>query len=353
MTANACTTAANAPPEAPCAFECKANSSAKTAACIGKTYGVAGETTVECTDEGAIKVTAKLHPDTLKNAARAYLRFGFNSSMQFRLPGLPAEDQVNKTTYPQFFGRVDGAIGKDGTITAEWDQYVLVAEHSGGRSLLFTRRTVGKEVDNNEVPVDYGLLGSSTCPCMKAADKGYSDADKDKVPDCLNNCVDKKLVGDGTCQHGVKLGANFKCAEHDWDGGDCTDCPAQTHIRDCQGNCFKATILAAALGNHICNDGRQDLVPATPLQVQGPNLRCATYAFDGGDCAGNKPSAPWICRSMNTRVDCEHQCATASQLVESPPGQKGQKCRPWYDCERFGWDGGICKPPGSAKCPGD
>ena len=45
--------------------------------------------------------------------------------------------------------------------------------------------------------------------------------------------------------------------------------------------------------------------------------------------------------------------ATASQLVESPPGQKGQKCRPWYDCERFGWDGGICKPPGSAKCPGD
>ncbi len=571
-----------------CAFGCKVVNNA--AACQSQTYGVAGEVTVDCDKDGVIKVSAKMHPDTAKNAARAYMRFGFNSSMQSRLIGLPPEDQITKTTYPQFFGRVAGKIAADGTISAEWDQYVLVAEHPRGRSLLFTRRTLGSKVDHNEVPVDYFLGGSSTCPCLLSKDKGYSDVDKDKVPDCLDydvdndgavnfvdncpwtknddqkdsnkdgtgdacspnhdlgkpkypcdpkldsqpaiwhidldpsdqalisqtlyvrqpygisavepdaasmlvphvtrrtgaekpafffskhgrelapaiaakhlakdttfrflrlsqvpyfkwwttkqieqcldvdgknyakgktgfcykedgtpfevaekmelrdlwmqlivediggngdsviykgpvpenctakphacakkgqvrdclgNCVDEKLKANGTCDHGVKLGPHLKCAEHDWDGGDCTDCPDENSVRDCRGDCFDRVTLDRVLGNHICNDGNQDLVlPAfTPPEferVRGPDLRCATFGFDGGDCAFGKPDIPWLCKRMDQRVDCQKQCMSVVEMVESPPGlTSAQACRPWYECPRFGFDGLKCTPK-NAKCP--
>ena len=82
-------------------------------------------------------------------------------------------------------------------------------------------------------------------------------------------------MGDDYCDDG-STGADFDCAEFDYDDGDCsedsdddTGC-SEGELADCTGACVTETWL----GDDYCDDGSI-----------GPDFDCAEFDYDDGDCA--------------------------------------------------------------------
>ncbi len=97
-----------------------------------------------------------------------------------------------------------------------------------------------------------------------AGDCPMSCADGE-VEDCVGRCASAASVGDGVCHDGAGGGADFACAAHAMDGGDCASC-GPTEIADCAGGC----LAAWHLGDGACDEA----------------LACARHDFDRGDCCG-------------------------------------------------------------------
>ena len=107
--------------------------------------------------------------------------------------------------------------------------------------------------------------------------------------------------GDGVCDAGTAWfgGPDISCAEFDFDGGDCAsdgsgtpavppeigaDCISggEAGHYDCELECFKSvhfgsTWLEEWPGDGVCDDGTG--------WFGGPDISCAEFDFDGGDCA--------------------------------------------------------------------
>jgi len=62
-----------------------------------------------------------------------------------------------------------------------------------------------------------------------------------QIRDCLGVCRPASLKGDGVCDKGENLGVHFQCARLGWDDGDCSECPSEDEIPDCQGTCIAKT----------------------------------------------------------------------------------------------------------------
>jgi hypothetical protein len=95
--------------------------------------------------------------------------------------------------------------------------------------------------------------------------------------DCDLECVSSSFdfaIGDGECDDGGWPG-NFNCVEFDFDGGDCESvesCP-DGEFPDCDESCWEDW-YDGYLGDGSCDDG-----------AYGPDLDCALFSYDDGDCA--------------------------------------------------------------------
>lgn len=129
--------------------------------------------------------------------------------------------------------------------------------------------------------------------------------------DCAGDCMPTAFIGDGYCDSGTGGGADFSCATHGFDDGDCdpndtpeapvpdptapaTPAPAPSPVPpspapstcttasgapgvlDCDGTCHPD----AFIGDGYCDDGSTDA-----------NFQCAQYNDDGGDC-DTAPTVP-------------------------------------------------------------
>ncbi len=167
-----------------------------------------------------------------------------------------------------------------------------------------------------------------------------------QIRDCLGVCRPASLKGDGVCDKGENLGAHFKCARLGWDNGDCSECPSEDEIPDCQGTCFAKTNLQSWLADRICQDGAQTLGSAD----QGPDLNCAAFGYDGGDCTYPAPLHARECSGANETTDCKQQCVSHDTLLVAGPGS-ASTCQERYNCAKFDYDNGRCAPPANATCP--
>ena len=191
-----------------------------------------------------------------------------------------------------------------------------------------------------------------------------------QVRDCAGVCVAYQLKGDGTCHNGAKRGPHLKCAEHDWDGGDCSDCPREDEVRDCQGVCFPLTRVRALAGNRVCNDGSKAdfsgdstnihcvigdalcLADRDTPRSREPDISCARYAFDAADCTyprGLSGTPAQRCTASTITGDCLGQCIDTRTFAGSGPGT-ADVCRLAFRCSEHGYDGGRCSPSKGDWC---
>ena len=113
--------------------------------------------------------------------------------------------------------------------------------------------------------------------------------DGESYYDCDLTCVSSSslaFIGDGWCDDG-SAGINFNCEEFSFDAGDCAGgsgadadgtgggCDA-LEAEDCDGTCHLSALIGLYLGDGDCNEGG----------IIEPNLNCADYAYDNGDCTG-------------------------------------------------------------------
>ena len=177
----ACSTAQDVLEKKACPYGCKTVGSA-VAECDGKVTGLAGEATVSCVGGGRVRIEAHVDVQTAAHIAGAQLRVGYRATKGWY-----------KGTY--VFASVPATIGKDGRIFADWDQNLLVAQHSRGTTLLYSDRIPAdpnskdaNDVDHHEVPLV--VRTASACPCLEPGDKAYNDLDQDGEPDCEDIDVD-------------------------------------------------------------------------------------------------------------------------------------------------------------------
>lgn len=101
-----------------------------------------------------------------------------------------------------------------------------------------------------------------------------------KVYDCAGNCVYQSTanawVGDGICDDGT-WGVEFWCVGFNYDGGDCSDKPADRcgtgKIYDCSLDCVNESTAQNWVGDGYCDNGQY-----------GINLMCGDFGHDRGDC---------------------------------------------------------------------
>eukprot|EP00958_Prasinococcus_capsulatus_P018512 scaffold2170_cov350-Prasinococcus_capsulatus_cf.AAC.1 len=126
------------------------------------------------------------------------------------------------------------------------------------------------------IPIDLQCLTSA----FDGLDCGCALGD---IADCNGNCAPPSSLGNGVCENGDPDGLvyngneiDFKCAETDFDGGDCS-C-AFGFVLDCNGACGQESWI----GDGICDDGG-----FISFDTQVADFNCLFYDFDGGDCVSD------------------------------------------------------------------
>ncbi|MBT4524293.1 MAG: hypothetical protein HOI88_08695 [Phycisphaerae bacterium] len=117
-----------------------------------------------------------------------------------------------------------------------------------------------------------------------------------EIEDCNGNCCPDTWVADGYCDDGTYewngIAIFLNCDQFACDGGDCTDCgggegcPAGW-TADCVGTCFPDYVYTGWVGDGYCDDGAY--IPADFGCTECPAgepiwLNCADFSCDGGDC---------------------------------------------------------------------
>lgn len=158
-----------------------------------------------------------------------------------------------------------------------------------------------------------------------------------EVLDCSGNCFDPfdlaSAYGDAICDDG-SMGADLSCAPFDQDGADC--CSGGTGFSDCDGN-FVCGSSAALSSNGRCD---------STMASSGANLMCATFAFEGGECAGHCAGT----LGAASLPDCDLACldwADWKPLIGDGVCHDGTVAGPGavmgnLDCPSLAFDGGDC-----------
>ena len=201
-----------------------------------------------------------------------------------------------------------------------------------------------------------------------------------KVRDCTGTCELVSKKGDGVCHNGKDTDSgrepHFKCADHDYDDGDCSSCPAEDEARDCQGRCVPLAQIRALSRNGVCNDGSKlhfsgdstdphcvvgdRLCPEhifTPRSRE-PDLNCTRLGYDVGDCSslsrlsgkGSAFSSIRPCPASTLDADCNGACFDVRAKAFGPG--EGDACQARFKCQEHRYDGRLCTPEIAAKCGG-
>ena len=172
--------------------------------------------------------------------------------------------------------------------------------------------------------------------------------DGESYYDCDLTCVSSSslaFIGDGWCDDG-SAGINFNCEEFSFDAGDCAGgsgadadgtgggCDA-LEAEDCDGTCHLSALIGLYLGDGDCNEGG----------IIEPNLNCADYAYDNGDCTGGSGDggSTGACPDGESE-DCLDFCV-ADWMIDSYRGDgicDDGGYGVYLNCAEFGYDDGDC-----------
>ena len=143
--------------------------------------------------------------------------------------------------------------------------------------------------------------------------------------DCFNECYPLQFVeftvGDGECN------PNLNCPKFGYDAGDCTCAPGE--IRDCNGACRASQDIGFELG-----DGKCDVF--TVLGDSNVSLGCEKFSFDEGDCLLNPPLSPLALQEFKTCTNEIKNTGWVNFALFDPA------CDPELNCHQFDFDGGNC-----------
>jgi len=274
-------------------------------------------------------------------------QFGKDTGIDDGPPGLTGDEDLSDTDadadadadggLPGPGGDADGGIGPDGDGDGDGD----------------TDADADADADADGAP-DGGP--STICP------------DGVSYYDCDLTCVSSSslaFIGDGWCDDG-SAGINFDCEEFSFDAGDCSGGTGgdadgtgggcdPTEVEDCDGTCHLSVLVSVYLGDGDCNEGG----------IFEPNLNCADYAYDSGDCSGGSSDGgtPTGDCPDGESLDCNDTCHS-DWMVSSYPGDgycdDGAYGGVDLDCAEFSYDGGDCDSGGSTgdggtpiECTGD
>ena len=185
--------------------------------------------------------------------------------------------------------------------------------------------------------------------------------------DCDLNYVSSgelSFIGDGWCDEG-SAGVNFNCEEFSYDAGDCSGGTGSDadgtgggceplEVEDCDGTCQLSAIVSLYLGDGDCNEGG----------IFEPNLNCADWSYDSGDCTGGSSDGGTPSGSCpdGESEDCAGVCVADSTIASwrgdgfCDDGSYGAD----LDCAEFSFDDGDCGSSGGTgdsgtpiECTGD
>jgi len=214
--------------------------------------------------------------------------------------------------------------------------------------------------DTFEVPVFDTADSDTTVDSGDSGDTG-SDTDPDtdvvvdtagglfgEIPDCNGNCFPAHLVGDGFCDDGSQLPADFDCAANGFDGGDCNNTGPGT-------GCDYALLftprswsneihweLETPAGTVIAKTNPGDYPSNNRTYRHDVFLSDGTYILDGFDTFGDGwHNAKWKLVDVQTgAVVAENNPSDFTSGTGQPPGDRYQ----WtFDvtCDRTACDADI------------
>ena len=204
----------------------------------------------------------------------------------------------------------------------------------------------GADFDCAEYDYDYGDCDSDAGSVGSPDDAGCTDAGD--VEDCNGDCHPYAWVGDGYCEDGsTSWGGDFDCAEFAYDGGDCSD---SSDDWGGDAGCGVGEIedcTGTCAWESWLGDGYCDDGGSL-----GVDFDCAAFAYDEGDCesydsgSGWSGSDSWGCADTGDIEDCNGDCYPSSWVGD---GYCEDGTTSWggdFDCASFSYDGGDCSSSG-------